>query len=138
MTSLNPRELQKRQRKQMKQALRQRRGNRILTTIKPVDEMLWDHRFSEGTAQFLAVYSASASGEAERQDCFVCLEAASPERDICSVGVAEFVEQPDTEPVHSLMFGICCSCCWDKPAVIAALRRDFGDINLYSAQPGTA
>ena len=126
MTSL--RQLQRQHRRNLKKMLRERRPSkgRILTTVKPVEEMLWDTRFGEGTAQFLAVYNASAVGQAARADCFVCLQAASPDREICSVGVAEFVERPDAPATHSLVFGICCTCCLDRPAVLAALRRDFG------------
>ena len=134
-----PRQLQRQHRRKLKKMLRERPSQgRILTTIKPVEQMLWDRRFGEGTAQFLEVYRASAFGQAERQDCFVCLEAAAPDREICSIGVAEFVERPDAETTHSLVFGICCRCCMDRPAVIAALRRDFGDFNEISGAGGLA
>jgi hypothetical protein len=115
-----------------------RRAVVFLTTVRPATEMLMDDRFGDATAQLLAICCASAFGHAERQDCFVCLQPWTAERRPESIGCAEFVERPDAKPMHSLMFGICWDCCWDRPAVLAALKRDFGDFAEFSNTPGTA
>jgi hypothetical protein len=111
---------------------------RVLTTIKPLGEILMDRRFGEGTAQLLTVCCASAFGNAEQLDCFCCLQPWTPDRALESVGIAEFVERPDAHATHSLMFGVCWDCSWDRPAVLAALKRDFGDFAAISNAPGTA
>jgi hypothetical protein len=36
------------------------------------------------------------------------------------------------------MFGDLLGCCLDRPAVLAALKRDFGDFAEFSNTPGTA
>jgi hypothetical protein len=64
------------------------------------------------------------------------LEPAAPDRGICSIGIAEFIERPDVAATHSLVFGICCACSLDRPAVIAALQRNFGDFNEFSDTVG--
>ena len=133
-------ELQRRHRRMLKRMLREKRpsGGRVLTTVRPATEMLTDDRSGDATAQLLAICCASAFGQAERQDCFVCLQPWTTKRRPESIGCAEFVERPDAKPVHALMFGICWDCCWDRPAVLAALKRDFGDFAEFSNTPGTA
>jgi hypothetical protein len=135
---MKPRELQQQGRELFEQLLRDRpaSGGRVLTTIRPVDQMLVDHRFSERTAQLLSVCQASATGQAARQECFVCCHPWTPERVVESVGAAEFVAGADTEAMFTLMFAICWDCCWDRPAVLAALKRDFGDFAEVSDPRG--
>ena len=137
-TAMKVREIQ--QQLALKQMLRDKRPSRgrILTTIKPLGEMLLDRRFGEVSAQLLEICFASVLGQADRQDCFVCLEPWTMDRVLETVGVAEFDERPDADAVHSLAFGICRDCSWDRPAVIAALKRDFGDFAEFVDTPGTA
>ena len=133
-------ELQQQHRKKMIEMFRckQPAGGSVLTTIKPAAEMLMDDRFGDATAQALTICLASAHGLAERQECFCCLRPWSAERWPESIGCAEFIERPDAEAAYALTFGICWSCSFDRPAVLAALKRDFGDFAELSNTPGTA
>ena len=138
---MNARKLQRQHRKNMLELFRGEHpaGGRVITTIKPVGEMLVDERFGEVTSQALMICLASAQGQTDhQQECFVCLQPWSAERCRESIGIAEFIERPNAEPTHVLTFAICWHCCFDKPAVLGALKRDFGDFTEFSNVPGRA
>jgi hypothetical protein len=131
------RKFQERYRRKFKRMARGMSNRAVMITLAPVFDML-DSRFGEAVAQLLRVFYASATGAAERQDCFVCLQPWTPARAAVVIGAAEFVKKSGKSAGHALMFAICDECCGDQRALSAALERDFGEFKMICSKAGTA
>ena len=132
------RQFQSRQRRMLRRMAPSLAGRGVVVMIATVFEML-DSPFSEAAARFLALAYASATGNAEPQECFVCCEPWAPTRAPVLLGHAEIVKKPGRpRRHHALWFAICSECCANQAAIAAALRRDFGETRLICSEAGTA
>ena len=107
-----------------------------IITINAALAMLADPRFGEAIGQLLTVLYASVTRDADRQECFVCLQPWAPDRAPVMVGAVELIAQPERPDI--MMFAVCEGCCGDPAALSAALKRDFGDFKWISPEAGTA
>jgi hypothetical protein len=132
------RDFQTKTRRKFNSMARGMAGRPVMISMAPAFTMLLNSEFGEAAMQLLRVLYASAKGNGERQECFVCLEPWAPDRAPVVVGAAELIQKEGQPAGAALMFAICDRCVDDQRAITAAFERDFGKFKLIGPESGTA